>query len=445
MQQKCNKDGLFQCSDKKIINESAETYCFPIFSKTIYNFLYMGHRNKRANYLSPLKVIKDNQLSKKDVLAIKDNISLNMTIIRIIIAIIMSIFSFGIIIFMGVESNWKQIEAYGLSSLIAQIILIATSLQAAILIIVSYTSKNKKKVIILNRVACILLFLGITTQMLMGIYADAEMGFTNRPETLSASIIFIAVLLLIQPSYWIDAFVLNISTSISLIVLTIVLNITFQMEGLLYYIIIAVVFPVFVYFVITLLFYAECKNYQENIENERLTNKAYYDDLTQCKNRHALKLFLDENVSNWEKKENLNLLIVMFDIDNFKEYNDQFSHLGGDYCLKAICDGVRKTFPSPSLDFFRYGGEEFVLFLELSGDEDPRYVIEKIRKTTENLKIESAKGSPKEYVTISVGGTFIKNTDHFVFDEQISNIDKYLYQAKNSGKDVSCLDGIIIR
>ena len=68
----------------------------------------------------------------------------------------------------------------------------------------------------------------------------------------------------------------------------------------------------------------------------------------------------------------------MFDIDNFKEYNDQFSHLSGDYCLKSICDGIRKTFPSPSLDFFRYGGEEFLLFLELSNEEDPRYVIEKV-------------------------------------------------------------------
>ena len=405
----------------------------------------MGRKNKRANYLSPLNVIKDNHLSKKDVLAIKDNISLNMSTIRLVIAMFMLVFGIAIIIIMGLESNWKQIETYGLSSLIAQIILIAMSLQAVILIIASYKNKDSKKSVLLNRIACILLFIGITTQMLMGIYTDAEMGFTNRPETVSASIIFIAVLLLIQPSYWIDALILNITTTLTLIVLTIVLSITMQMEGLLYYILTAIAFPVFVYFVITLLFYAECKNYQENIENERLTNKAYYDDLTQCKNRHALKLFLDENVSNWEKKDNLNLLIVMFDIDNFKEYNDQFSHLGGDYCLKAICDGVRKTFPSPSLDFFRYGGEEFVLFLELSNEEDPRNVVEKIRKSTENLKIESAKGSPKEYVTISVGGTFIKNTDHFVFDEQISVIDKCLYQAKNNGKNVSCLDGIIIR
>lgn len=405
----------------------------------------MNRLYKRANYLSPLRIIKDNQLSKKDVVAIKDNISLNMSIIRLIIAILMFVFGFVIIIFMGMESNWKQVETYGLASLIGQIILMGISLQAAILIIASYSSKNRNKIIILNRIACILLFIGIVAQMLIGIYADTEMGFTSQRETLSASIIFIAVLLLLQPSYWTDALVLNIATSLSLITLAIILNITLQMEGLMYYILIAIAFPVFVYFIITLLFYAESKNYEENLENERLTNKAYYDDLTQCKNRHALKMFLDESITKWEKKDNLNLLIVMFDIDNFKEYNDQFSHLGGDYCLKAICDGVRKTFTSPSLDLFRYGGEEFLLFLELSNNDNPKYVVETIRKTIEDLKIESAKGAPKEYVTISLGGTFIKKIDHFVFDEQMSVIDKNLYQAKNNGKNISCLDGTLVK
>lgn len=192
------------------------------------------------------------------------------------------------------------------------------------------------------------------------------------------------------------------------------------------------------------MFYVECKNYEENIENERLTNKAYYDNLTLCKNRHALKLFLDENSSKWERKENLNLLIVLFDIDNFKEYNDKFSHLGGDYCLKSIAEGIRKAFPSPSLDFFRYGGEEFLLFFELENEEDAKATMEKIRKSIEELNIEAPNGAPQKVVTISVGGTLIRSVKHFSFEEQMSTIDKYLYEAKNSGKDVSCLDGKLI-
>ena len=400
--------------------------------------------NKRVNYLSPLRVIKDKQLSKRDVKAIKDSISLNMALIRLLIAIFIILFAITLMIAMGINSNWNQIETYGLDSLIGQIVMIATGLLAAGFIVASYILKNEKKNIILNRIACIILFIGVTAGMIFGIHADAKMGFTSHPETLSASIVMIAILILIQPSYWLDALILDSATSLSLIILTTVLSFTMDLENLLYYLIISVTFLLFVYFINTLLFYAECKNYQENIENERLTDKAYYDNLTLCKNRHALKEFLDENVSKWERKDNLNLLIVMFDIDNFKEYNDQFSHLVGDYCLKTISEGIRRAFPSPSLDFFRYGGEEFLLFLELSNTDDSKHIIEKIRKTIEDLKIEAPKGAPKEYVTISVGGTFIKNIKHFIFDEQISIVDKHLYQAKNNGKNASCLDGTIV-
>lgn len=407
----------------------------------------MEKKNKRrlsAYYLSPRKVIKDKQLSKKDVRTIKDNIATSMTLFHLIIAIFMYVLSFVVMMFMSVSSNWKQIETYGLTSVIAQVILMSCSLASIILIIVSYFIKKEQISIILNRISTIILFVGVTTQMILGIYTDAQMGFTSQPEILSASIVLVAVLMLIQPSYWTDAFILNILTAISLIVITIICAISFKMDGIFYYIVIALAYPIVTFAINNLLFYVECKNYEENIENERLTNKAYYDNLTLCKNRHALKLFLDENSSKWERKENLNLLIVLFDIDNFKEYNDKFSHLGGDYCLKSIAEGVRKAFPSPSLDFFRYGGEEFLLFFELENKEDAKATMEKIRKSIEGLNIEAPEGAPQKIVTISVGGTLIRSVKHFSFEEQMSTVDKYLYEAKNSGKDVSCLDGKLI-
>lgn len=407
----------------------------------------MEKKNKRrlsAYYLSPHKVIKDKQLSKKDVRTIKDNIATSMTLFHLIIAIFMYVLSFVVMMFMSVSSNWKQIETYGLTSVIAHMVLMSCSLASIILIIVSYFIKKEQISIILNRISTIVLFVGVTTQMILGIFADAQMGFTSQPEILSASIVLIAVLMLIQPSYWTDAIILNILTAISLIVITIICAISFKMDGIFYYIVIALAYPIVTFAINNLLFYVECKNYEENIENERLTNKAYYDNLTLCKNRHALKLFLDENSSKWERKENLNLLIVLFDIDNFKEYNDKFSHLGGDYCLKSIAEGIRKAFPSPSLDFFRYGGEEFLLFFELENEEDAKATMEKIRKSIEELNIEAPKGAPQKVVTISVGGTLIRSVKHFSFEEQMSTVDKYLYEAKNSGKDVSCLDGKLI-
>ena len=399
---------------------------------------------KRSEYLYPLKVIKSNHFSKRDLRIIKDNISLNMTVIRLIVAVLLMLVSSGMFLMMNLRTGWRQIEVYGISSLIAQVLSFSFCLISIILVVISYFAKKDKTTIILNRVAGFILYLGVALQMLFGIYADCNMGFTTSNETLSASIIFLAALLVIQPAYWTEALMLDLATTITTIGLSIYCSTAMGMTSLHYYIIIALAFPLCAYFIITLLFYAECQNYKEAVENERLTNKAYYDDLTHCKNRHALKMFLDENVKEWETSDDLNLLIVMFDIDNFKDYNDQFSHLAGDYCLKTIADAIRKAFPSPDLDFFRYGGEEFLLFFELDNPMDARRFLEKARTAVEELNIDSPKGAPKKMVTISIGGSLIKNIDKFDFEKEIAQVDKYLYQAKGSGKDVSCLDGNLI-
>ena len=136
--------------------------------------------------------------------------------------------------------------------------------------------------------------------------------------------------------------------------------------------------------------------------------------------------------------------MILFDIDDFKLYNDQYSHLGGDYCLKSICDAIRQEFPSPSLDFFRYGGEEFLLFFELRNPEDAPHVLEKVRQAISKLDIVAPNGAPKKMVTISLGGLLIKEIDIFNFEEEMKIVDAYLYKAKRSGKDVACYNNTII-
>ena len=137
--------------------------------------------------------------------------------------------------------------------------------------------------------------------------------------------------------------------------------------------------------------------------------------------------------------------MIMFDIDNFKEYNDQFSHPGGDYCLRSVADAVRKEFPSPNLDFFRYGGEEFILFLEIRNIKDAKKIILQVRNAIKSLNIEAPEGAPKEMVTVSVGGLTVVTPTDFNFDEYLRQVDKYLYKAKGAGKDICCLNDTIVK
>ena len=395
-------------------------------------------------FLFPSRLIRKNHISKKDAKIIKDNLTRSFSLLYLIIAIVVSVLIGALMVFMNIASGGKIIETYGIIGFVGQIFLFSCTSITVVLSIAARSVSKQKTSIILSRTAGNFLYIGVLVYMLCCFFTDAQMGFTINSETLSAGIIFIAILLLIQPTHWIDAFVLDALTSIGIFATALAAKIIYNMGAIHYYGIVALVFPFAAYLIISLLFYAESQRYKEELENEQLHNRAYYDSLTRCKNRHALTEFLRENQYRWDKKDNVNLLMILFDIDNFKLYNDQFSHLGGDYCLKSICDAIRREFPSPNLDFFRYGGEEFLLFFELKNPDDAPTVLEKVRESISNLDMIAPKGAPKKMVTISVGGMLLRNVKGFEFEHEMRIVDEYLYKAKNSGKDVVCYNGQLI-
>ena len=403
----------------------------------------MANRFDRSklSFLFPLAVVREKRFSKKDVNYVKNGINSGFSFVRLIIAIFFFVMSLSLMISMRNATGGKQAEVYGYASIVSQIVSMAASAITIVLLVSSFFIKNDKVTNILKRIASYTLFIGISLQMLLGIYADAKMGFTTQQETVSASIILTTILLIIQPAFWTDGLIMDVGFTVGYISLCLYCTENYNMKALHYYILVGVIYPICCYFIITLLFYAESQHYKDMMENSRLNDKAYYDSLTKCKNRHALTEFVKENAKNWK---NQNLLIILFDIDNFKQYNDQFSHLGGDYCLKSIADAVRSEFASPSLDFFRYGGEEFLLFFELDDKLEAPLVMEKIRKAIRNQEIAAPQGAPKDVVTVSLGGILIERVESFKFEDELALVDKYLYIAKASGKDVSCFNGELI-
>ena len=102
---------------------------------------------------------------------------------------------------------------------------------------------------------------------------------------------------------------------------------------------------------------------------------------------------------------------------------------------------MRKTFPSPALEFYRYGGEEFLLIQSADTLEEASAIIEKLRLAVLSLKIDAPKGAPYDYVTISIGGSFVNIDTIKDFNEVIKTADESLYLAKGNGKNLSVIDG----
>lgn len=123
--------------------------------------------------------------------------------------------------------------------------------------------------------------------------------------------------------------------------------------------------------------------------------------------------------------------LIMFDIDNFKRYNDTWGHQEGDKLLvlfAALCGRCIRT-----IDLLaRYGGEEFVVILPESSEDEALRVAERVREITEKQTAE-ALGAGKG-ATVSAGvACFPKHglTRHGL----ILSADAALYAAKRGGKN----------
>ena len=389
---------------------------------------------------SPSLTIKHSHLSRDDIKNIKYSLLHKICITCLVTAILLLLINLVSFFIMGFGSNWHQVDIYGVTSLLGQIVSISGTIVSIIICVFSITSKNISLKNTMAHIGNVLIFSIMMAYMFLSFHADVEQGFVSSTPSLSPSITLISFFLLIQPVFWIEAIILDGILSFGLIGLSIFYANQYQMQGLMYYILVAIFLPIAAYMIISILFYAETQKYCEKMRNEALHNTAYYDELTLCKNRYALK----ENITKWENDEESHLLVMMFDIDDFKLYNDQYSHIGGDYCLKAVADCIRKSFPSPNLDFYRYGGEEFLLCLEVNNKEEAATLIEKVRLAVYKLHIIAPVGAPCEYVSISVGGVLTSIGGIDDFGEVIKDADRYLYDAKRSGKNVSVLNGQII-
>jgi len=129
-------------------------------------------------------------------------------------------------------------------------------------------------------------------------------------------------------------------------------------------------------------------------------------------------------------RNNSKCAFLMIDVDNFKNYNDEYGHTAGDMVLKLISKVL--------LDFVdsgiacRYGGEEFSILLPGASKKEAQRIAESIRKAVKKEDIELRR--IKTHISVSVGVASFPE-DARVQDELIMKADERLYKAKREGKD----------
>jgi diguanylate cyclase (GGDEF)-like protein len=167
---------------------------------------------------------------------------------------------------------------------------------------------------------------------------------------------------------------------------------------------------------------------------EQIQGLADTDDLTGIANKRHFRRQLPQEMER-ARVYSLPLSLLMFDIDDFKEINDNFGHTVGDVVLSELCGAVREMLRPPDL-FARFGGDEFAIILPHTDLAGACAVAERILKTVRTLTIP-ADDEGMISCSISLGIAGFRNSDAAAGDI-IRRADEQLYEAKRAGKNRYC-------
>lgn len=171
---------------------------------------------------------------------------------------------------------------------------------------------------------------------------------------------------------------------------------------------------------------------------EEMKTLSITDSLTGLFNRRYFDNRLFEEIQRAIRYETF-FSLAIFDIDDFKLFNDTEGHAAGDEILRALADISRDSIRAIDI-LSRIGGEEFAIIMPQTDTEEAFLVAERVRKNIKELIPVSWKKFPKRNITVSIGiasypkdGKDPKNL--------IKAADRSLYRAKIQGKDRTVMSG----
>lgn len=161
-------------------------------------------------------------------------------------------------------------------------------------------------------------------------------------------------------------------------------------------------------------------------EVDALTTEASIDFLTGLWNRRYVEKQL-------ETEDLTNAYIILADIDYFKQINDTYGHLCGDYVLKEVAQLFKTAFRNDDI-VCRWGGEEFLIFLK-----NVKYlnVCEKLERLRIQIQEKEFEYNEIKFKVTATLGYILVDKD-ITIKENIEKADDALYYGKNNGRNRVC-------
>jgi diguanylate cyclase (GGDEF)-like protein len=155
---------------------------------------------------------------------------------------------------------------------------------------------------------------------------------------------------------------------------------------------------------------------------EEVKRLSITDDLTNLFNYRHFYRTLELEITRL-KRQKTSLSLLMFDMDNFKRYNDLYGHLEGDKVLKKVGEIVTRLIRNNVDSGYRYGGDEFAVLLIGATLDQAMPIAERLRVSIEQAGFQD--------ISVSIGVTEFH--PDYTLREFVRLTDDCLYAAKNSG------------
>jgi len=164
-------------------------------------------------------------------------------------------------------------------------------------------------------------------------------------------------------------------------------------------------------------------------ELKEVKKESKEDFLTKLYNRRALDQFFAIKEAEYSRYSR-NYSVVMFDLDHFKNVNDNFGHDAGDAVLSAFAKILKKE--ARTVDVVgRFGGEEFMALLSDTDTEGGVTFAQKVRKHVQKARF-MYKG---ERITVTVSCGVSEREKQISLEAVLNTADENLYKAKEGGRN----------
>ena len=168
---------------------------------------------------------------------------------------------------------------------------------------------------------------------------------------------------------------------------------------------------------------------------QRYLELSIMDDLTQLYNSRHLYAQLEKEMERSKRYEQP-LTLLLLDLDKFKDFNDTYGHIEGDFVLSRLGQVIKRCLRD-SDSAYRYGGEEFIVILPMTTSNDGFVTAKRIQDELRNEIFTPVSGK-EVVVTMSIGVSQYKPDDDM--KTFVNRTDNCMYQAKHDGRNRICLE-----